>query len=186
MAILKLSAPWEIYYKELNELFKQDEEVHIIYDRDDQIINIYVENEAKADAMYTALPQVKEFGGVTLEINVVPANKTNLRRSRGTTYEDLFYKNPIVNDIVTIDGIMSNPITYIIFEKEVVQYYNDNLGDANGLCSTLYQDIAKRIFCEEDGVFFCTDKNIKLPAFSIPSYTLTTASNASNTCKCNC
>lgn len=162
MAILKLSAPWQIYYKELCALFEQDKEVRIVYDTDEQIISIYVDNAAKADAMYAVLPTVKEFGNVSVEINVIPANKPNLRRTKGTTYEDLFYGNPIVNDIVTLNGIMSNPITYVIFKKEVVQYYNDSLSDAYGMCSTLYQDIAKRVLCEEDGVFFCTD--IKIPS----------------------
>ena len=156
MAVLKLSAPWQIYYKELCLLFEQDEEVRIVYDTDQQIISIYVDNAAKADAMAAALPTEKEFGNVTLTIVVVPANKSNLRRTRGTVYEDLFYKNPIVNDVVTIDGILTNPITYVIFKKEVVQYFNDDLGDAHGMCSTLYQDIAKRIFESENSVHFCT------------------------------
>lgn len=156
MAILKLSAPWQIYYKELCALFEKDKEVGIVYDTDEQIINIYVENAAKADAMYAVLPTEKDFGGVTLRINVVPANKS-LRRSVGAVYEDLFYNNPIVDEIVTLEGIMTNPITYVIFKKEVVQYYNDSLGDAHGMCSTLYQDIAKRVLCEESGVFFCTN-----------------------------
>lgn len=183
MALLKLSAPWEIYYKELNELFKKDKEIYIVYDRDNQEINLYVENEAKADAMYCTLPSVKQFGSTELKINIIPANKTNYRRSKGRTYEDLFYNNPIVDEIVTLDGIMTNPITYVIFKKEVVQYYNDNLGDANGLCSTLYQDIAKRIFEEEEGVYFCTNKEYIFPVLSIPSYTISTASD---TTKCHC
>ena len=159
MAILKLSAPWQIYYKELCELFKFDPEVRIVYDTDEQIINIYVDNTAKAEAMAAVLPTEKDFGGITVLIVVIPANKTNLRRTRGTTYEDLFYKNPIVDDIVTIEGVMTNPITYIIFKKEVVQYYNDSLSDAHGMCSTLYQDIASRVLDAGEGIFFCT--NIK-------------------------
>lgn len=182
MALLKLSAPWQTYYKELNALFGKDKEVHIIYDQDDQIINIYVDNQAKADAMDSALPSVKEFGNVTLEINVIPANKPSLRRSRGTVYEDLFYNNPVVDDIVTIDGIMTNPITYVIFHKEVVQYYNDDLGDAFGQCSTLYQDIAKRVLNEEPGVYYCTNKEEKVSWAKMPSYTITT----SNATACNC
>ena len=180
MAILKLSAPWQIYYKELCELFKFDPEVRIVYDTDEQIINIYVDNAAKADAMYIVLPTEKSFGGVVVKINVVPANKTNLRRTRGTTYEDLFYKNPIVDDIVTIEGVMTNPITYIIFKKEVVQYYNDSLSDAHGLCSTLYQDIAKRVLDADEGIFFCT--NDTMGSFKIP-YTITTSNNSTN-CTC--
>ena len=180
MAILKLSAPWQIYYKELCELFKFDPEVRIVYDTDEQIINLYVDNAAKADAMYIVLPEEKSFGGVVVKINVIPANKTNLRRTRGTTYEDLFYKNPIVDDIVTIEGVMTNPITYVIFKKEVVQYYNDSLSDAHGLCSTLYQDIAKRVLNADEGIFFCT--NNTMGSFKIP-YTITTSNNSTN-CTC--
>ena len=180
MAILKLSAPWQIYYKELCELFKFDPEVRIVYDTDAQIINIYVDNAAKADAMYIVLPTEKSFGSVVVEINVVPANKNKLRRTRGTTYEDLFYKNPIVDDIVTIEGVMTNPITYIIFKKEVVQYYNDSLSDAHGLCSTLYQDIAKRVLDADEGIFFCT--NDTMGCFKIPSSSYTITTSNATTC----
>ena len=181
MAILKLSAPWHIYYKELCELFKKDSEVRIVYDTDEQVISIYVENTAKADAMAAVLPTEKDFGGVTVQINVIPANKAFKKATsvRASLYEDLFRGNPIVDDIVTIEGVMTNPITYVIFSKEVVQYYNDSLADAHGLCSTLYQDIAKRVLDAGEGIFFCTNKTSG--CFKLPSYTITT-SNATTHC----
>ena len=158
MAIVKLSAPWQTYYKELSLLFERDNEVRIIYDTDDQIINIYVDNAVKAEAMAAALPAVKQFGSVELEINIIPSNRVNmLKASKGKGFVDLFKGNSIVDDIVVVDGIMTNSITYVIFKKEVVQYFNDDLGDAHGVCSTLYQDIAKRIFEDHEGVFFCTN-----------------------------
>ena len=157
MAKMNLSAPWYTYYNELCELFKRDKEVHIIYDELDQIINIFVENQAKAEAMEEVLPNVKQFGGIDLEINVIPANKLTLRKSKGSLFKDLFWENPICKDVITVDGVFTNPLTYVIFEKAVVQYYNDNLGDAHGICSTLYQDIAKRVFEEQESVYFCTD-----------------------------
>ena len=186
MALLKLSAPWQIYYKELCALFDKDEEIHIIYDQDDQIINIYVENEAKADALAEMLPTFKHFGSMKITIVIIPANKCNARRSKGSIIEDIFYKNPIVDDIVTIDGVMTNPITYVIFKKEVVQYYNDSLSDAHGMCSTLYQDIAERIFDEHEGIFFCTNTTeaaFKLPSWSIsatPAYTTSSCTYCAN------
>ena len=182
MAILKLSAPWHTYYKELNELFKFDDEIRIVYDTDEQIINIYVENTAKAGAMAAVLPVEKEFGAITVQINVIPANSTfkKVKSVRGSLYEDLFHGNPIVDDIVTIEGVMTNPITYVIFKKEVVQYYNDSLSDAHGLCSTLYQDIAKRVLDADEGFFFCTNNNMGI--FKIP-YTITTSNNSTN-CTC--
>ena len=180
MAILKLSAPWQIYYKELCELFKHDSEVRIVYDTDEQVINIYVENTAKADAMAAVLPMEKEFGAITVQINVIPANPTfkKVKSVRGTIYEDLFRGNPIVDDIVTIEGVMTNPITYVIFKKEVVQYYNDSLSDAHGMCSTLYQDIASRVLDAGEGIFFCTNNTMNIH-YPTPSYTLTTANNIS-------
>ena len=177
MAILKLSAPWHTYYKELNELFKFDDEVRIVYDTDEQIINIYVESTAKADAMAAVLPTEKEFGAITVQINVVPANPTfkKAKSVRGSLYEDLFRGNPIV----TIEGVMTNPITYVIFKKEVVQYYNDSLSDAHGMCSTLYQDIASRVLNAGEGIFFCTNNTMNISC-KIPSYTIT-ASNSYTT-----
>ena len=38
-----------------------------------------------------------------------------------------------------------------------MQYYNDDLGDAYGNCSTLWQDIARRLFEDVLGIFYCTD-----------------------------
>ena len=176
MAVVKLSAPWQTYYKELSLLFEHDDEVRIVYDTDEQVINIYVDNAVKAEAMAAALPTAKEFGTVTLEINIIPSNKrvNMLRASKGMGFVDLFKGNSIVDDVVVVDGIMTNPITYVIFKKEVVQYFNDDLGDAHGICSTLYQDIAKRVFLDYEGVFFCTNTKT-LSSFAYNGCTLTTS-----------
>ena len=181
MALLKLSAPWHVYYKELCALFDEDREVRIVYDTDGQIIDIYVDNQVKADAMTELLPNVKDFGTVQLQINVIPANKTGFRRSKPATFTALFENNPIVNNIFTVD-MMTNTMTYIVFRKEVVQYYNDNLGDANGVCSTLYQDIASRIFEEKEGIYFCTD----IGDINKSSWTVTTIPSYYTTSACTC
>lgn len=59
--------------------------------------------------------------------------------------------------MATVDGIMTNPMTFIVFQNKVVQYWNDDLGDINGNCSTLYQTVAKDVFGDVEGIFFCTD-----------------------------
>jgi len=156
MARLNLSPPWYTYYTELCMLFGQDPEIHIIYDEDEQTIKFYVENDIKAEALTCVLPYTKDYGNVTLKIEIVPANKLLKVKTTGDTFKDLFTNNPIVDDVVIIDNIFVNPITYVIFKKEVVQYFNDDLGDANGFCSTLYQDIAKRVLEPNDGVYYCT------------------------------
>ena len=46
---------------------------------------------------------------------------------------------------------------YVLFKKEVVQYDSDDISDFHGVCSTLYQDLAKEIIGEDEGIYFCTD-----------------------------
>ena len=65
-------------------------------------------------------------------------------------------------------------MTYVVFKKEVVQYFNDSLGDIHGVCSTLMQDIAKDIFEDTEGVYFCTDTENPVPKFTITTGTCST------------
>ena len=51
---------------------------------------------------------------------------------------------------------------YVVFKNCVVQFFNDNLNDAHGLISTLYQDIAEELFRDAilpggGMVAYCTD-----------------------------
>ena len=158
MARFKKSAPWITFYREIAELFKHDDEVKVVYYEDDNRIKIYVENDEKAAALEKVLPVKKVFGNEVLYIEVVAANKTDLG---DITVGDLWYTiadgNAAFDSIQIFGGVFN--VTYVVFAKKVVQYFDDNLGDVNGKCSTLYQDIAKDVFEPQEGVFFCTNSN---------------------------
>ena len=152
MKFNKLS-PWETYYNEINAMFKWDKDVQVVFNEAARQIVIYVENDAKASALAELLPKKKEFGTVELEIEVVPADEFITAEN---IYDMAFRGNPAVADIITTTGVFK--ATYIVFKCEVVQYFDDNIGDIFGNCSTLYQDIAKNIFNQKEGVFYCTDR----------------------------
>ena len=158
MAILKLSAPQYIFYNKLNAFFKNDPEVNVVYDEDDSIIKIFVNNSTKATALSQILPTEKEFGNVLLRIEVIPANKF-LSAPIADIYTAAFTGNPALSFVKTFRGLYNNPMTFVVFAKEVVQYFTDSLGDYFGQESTLYQNIAKDIFVECEGVYYCTDKD---------------------------
>ena len=149
-------SPWIGYYKEIKSLFQEDSTVKVKYDDSKNTIKLYVEDEEKADALAQLLPNRKVFGNITVNIDVIPANKVE------TPKIDLFRKafdgNGAVAYIETVDNVSSNAFHFVVFQPEIVQYYNDDLSDINGLRSTLYQDIAKEIFGEREGIYFCTDK----------------------------
>lgn len=157
MAIVNLSAPWVRFYKELQELFRGDNGIHVIYDEDQCEIRLYVDDSTKAYALSQLLPSEKEFGNVKLYINVIPGNKVFMATRKTNLFEIVFADNDALSYIRTVSGVMTNDITYIVFVRKVVQYFDDNLGDAHGVCSTLYQEIAKDVFGEHEGIFFCTD-----------------------------
>lgn len=158
MAIIKKSAPWVTYYREVDALFKKDEEVFVVLDEENVELRIYVNNQYKASAIQYIMPTEKEFGNVILKIEVIPANGMKIRNVDETNILDIvcdaFREN---NAVYMVTGVRSMfDLIYVIFRKEVVQYFDDNLGDINGNCSTLYEVIARDIF-RDVGVKYCTD-----------------------------
>lgn len=158
MPIIKKSAPWVTYYREVDELFKKDKEVFVVLDEENVELKIYVNNQSKASAIQYLLPTEKEFGNVILKIEVIPANGMKMRNVDEASILDIACEAFRDNDAVyTVTGVRSMfDLIYVIFRKEVVQYFDDNLGDINGNCSTLYEVIARDVF-RDVGVKYCTD-----------------------------
>lgn len=146
---LKLSPPWEIYRKQITILFDQDPEIEIKYDADNYTLKLYVDNYKKAFAISEILPMEKSFGNILFKTQVIPSNSLSLS---AYTITSAFSENPIVNYI----GIENDKL-FVVFKNKVVQYFNDNICDANRVESTLYQNIADNVLINREGIFFCTD-----------------------------
>jgi len=154
MAKLCLSSPWNIYYNKINAFFMRDPEVNVIFDEENYKIKLYVSNEKKAAALSKILVSQREFGNITLDIEVIPPNGT-LKNTTKADLADAFTNNGALYDIEEVGGFGFSAI-YVIFQKEVVQYFTDDLGSYYGKASTLYEDIAREIFDVDTGIFFCT------------------------------
>ena len=152
---VKLSAPWFTYYREIDAMFSKDPDVRVEFNEESKIIKMYVNGQEKAEAIAQILPPVKEFGNVAVEVQVIPANK--LESSKSDLFRIAFEGNPILVDVVDVpDQIL--PVSYVVFKKEVVQFFDDNLSDIYGNKTTLYQEIAKDIFVDTQRIFFCTEE----------------------------
>ena len=149
-----LSPPWVTLYHMISKLFEYDQEVKVEQDEETYAINLYVEDQRKADALTKLLPASKEYGNVTVAINVIPANVEE--PSKILLFQDAFEGNEAVSCFYTGCGPCKD-INYIAFDPIVVQFFNDQLDDVNGLKTTLYADIAKEVFGQQDGIYFCTD-----------------------------
>ena len=160
---IQLSPPWITFYKKVNELFKQDEEVKVAYDDAGKTLSLKVKKYEKAEALKKLLPKEKTFGHVTIkiEVNYIPDNAEKI----DDLYKEAFADNPAFKYTFTFNT-GTNTITYVVFEKEVVQFWNDDMSDPHGVTSTLYEEIARDLFGGRDGVIFSTDseKNNNWPA----------------------
>lgn len=161
MAKLKLSPPWIAYYHEINELFRKDPSVNVTYDEDAMAINLYVTDPVKADALAQILPTEKNFGSISLKINVIPANDVPgwpiTYAHFSSIYEAALSGNDAFSYLRMVPWDENKSFTYIVFVREVVQYFNDDISDLFGAVSTLYEDLARDVFIDKEGVYFCTD-----------------------------
>lgn len=151
---LKLSKPWVTYYREVYALFDEDPEVAVTYNDESTTLRLYVDNSIKADAIRKLLPEEKSFGNVSLKILVIPSNDDDTKES---LFRHAFSGNPILSQIQTVDGVVSNSLTYVVFDPSIIQFWNDDLSDLNGVRTMLPHDVAKEVFGEQDGVFLCVD-----------------------------
>lgn len=168
MAKVNLVAPWDEYYNEMVAFFAEDPDVTILYDSEVKNIKVLVQDPAEAEALTHLLNSEVDFGGVKLLITVVPANEviSEIKRcfsnaNNEENYTTLYQRSLMYNNLYaytkTIENLMGVNALFIVFKKKVIQYYNDNLGDLNGMKSTLAENIARDIFIPHNGVFFCTD-----------------------------
>ena len=153
----KLAPPWVGYANKFNQMFGKDPQLHIKFDDVNCKLKVCVDSQKKYEALKELLPSKVSFGNVDMYIDLIPSNAMVGKSDIASLFADAFEDNPVLQDIIEIPGVFTNKLTYIVFKKEVVQYWNDNLGDPHGLVSTLYQDIAKDIFVGVDGVNYCTD-----------------------------
>ena len=163
MGKLKLGSPWQEFGKKLNALFGKDPDITVgeVYKIDDGEtdygIDIEVRSHRKAVALDRVLPKKREFGLVTLGITVFDEENANGGADAVQIYSDVFDGNPLVEGIEEADDFTGAHHGYVLFKPEVVQFFNDDLGDLNGNWNGLAQDIAREVFRDEcRGIHFCT------------------------------
>ena len=151
-----LCPPWVEYFNKLKCMFGDDPDIHMEQQFNGNIMLI-VNDMVKMEALSKLLPGEKAFGNKVCKIMVTRVNEETsplalLRRALAG--------NPHFVRTVRPDGMLDRPFNFIVFEKGVAQYYNDNLGDVKGCRSLLYSDLASEIFGDavtDPTIRFCTD-----------------------------
>ena len=158
---VNLSPPWVTYANEVNAMFRDDFDVDVRTSDDNCTIKLYVKKADKAAALTKLLKSVATFGNIIVGIVVIPANNdTTIDVDNMKTvdlYKVAFKDNPALEEIVEKSEGLPFAMNYVVFRNQVVQFYNEDLSDPLGMCSTLYQTIADHIFNRDlYPIFFST------------------------------
>ena len=151
----RLCPPWIEYVSKVKKLFERDKDIKVDYREQDNTLILFADSEIKYEALTHLFPESKDFGGTKLNIMIKPANDSDI--DVRSYIKQLFFGNEAVANIEDVPQVMTNPLTYISFKKEVIQFWNDNLGDPHGYKSMLMEDIARDVLEYQDGILFCTD-----------------------------
>lgn len=158
---LKLSPPWITFINKVQALLDGDPEIAINVDSEERSLIVATNNGDKAAALLKLLPSEKTWGNITWTIGVDGPVSNRAFTSNKELFDTAFSKNPAYAYSVAPaqDGYYYIDFTYVVFKNCVVQFFNDNLNDAFGNISTLYQEIAADVFDEQTpvGVHYCTD-----------------------------
>lgn len=158
----KLSPPWYTIRNKINALFERDEQVTVgdlkVSNEGSYTLEIKSTNAIKLRAIEKIMKHEFDFGNVKLYVNFIYPND---RDEDTVTSDDIrvaFMNNTILSDVVDAP-FGPNPEemhVYVLFEKSVVQFYNDDISDLFGNYNGLAADIASEVFNEEDNIHYNT------------------------------
>ena len=157
-----LQSPWVTLYNKICAMFERDSDISIepIFQNADGIYEIRLSSDhtVKLKAIEKILKNEFEFGNVKVVVKFI---YTATEDDTITThdYEVAFSGNDIFSSIQTIENPWQINASYVIFSKEVIQFYNDDLTDIYGNYNGLAEDIARDIFKDSSlPIYFCTSE----------------------------
>lgn len=155
---VKLSAPWETIQHMVAALLAPDTEVEVtelsetskgVYSFD-----VISKNGKKIAALEKVIKNTFNVGNVTVNVNFIHEREED--EVTAQDFLDAFEGNSNFVTVADASKGLFN-ISYVIFAKEILQFFNDDLSDINGNMSIIVADAAKNVCNITDGMSFCTD-----------------------------
>ena len=138
----KLAPPWATWAREVTALFEHDEEVTVEIDEDAPSVAIRVTSAIKADALAQIVPTEMQFGNVTLDVAVIPANSDVTDEQ---VWRWAFDGNPALACTDVEEMPDGTPVTFAMFAPECAQWFADDLTNPLGLQTKTYEQIARDV-----------------------------------------
>lgn len=163
---LGLQSPWYTLYNKIVAIFGNDEELTISNISETKstadakatyTITISSSNAVKLQAIEKILKHEFPMGNIVVKIEFVYEESDNVNIT-AADFKNAFSGNPIMSAIKTIETPWKSEMTFVMFKREVIQFYNDDITDIYGNFNGLAEDIARELFnSPTDVISYCTD-----------------------------
>lgn len=151
---LTLSPPWYTYHHKVMALFGSDPDIRV---RDLEKVSdneysymMLIGSQDKAEAIKKILPGEVPIGDVTVRAAILGPDEDGENSAEEiASVCDLFRKaftgNPHFSRVVTVRYPPGMVLNYCVLKKEIIQFWNDDLSDINGVCSMITSELAREI-----------------------------------------
>ena len=145
------ASPWVVFARKVESLYQYDDEVAVEFDSNVPKLTLLVENSVKAASMSKIIGTKREFGNVTLEIEIVPAND---EPTISQVIRQAFDGNPVLSNVIEVDdhGGMD---TFALFAPAIAQFRSDDISSPYGITTMTYEQIARDVL--DVNAFISTD-----------------------------
>ena len=146
----QLSPPWYTYANMLKAVFEKDElvEVSDLEKNEDEngeyTITLTCKTERKCEALKKVLKTSVNFGKVTVVVNLTVEDDAVISE-KAQIFDDAFTGNPLYHGVVAVKTPWGVDDNYAVFDKGVIQFYNDDLSDLYNNYTAVVADVVKEI-----------------------------------------
>ena len=161
MTNVGIQSPWVTTYGKIRALFENDSDLKISKLSGDHegvyTFAITSGNVTKLTAIEKILKKEFVFGNVTLQVKFIYDDPVD-DQITANDFRNAFNGNTIVRDVKTVKNPFGTEQTFVMFGKDVIQFYNDDISDLYGNFNGLSEDIAREVFNPTDAsINFMTD-----------------------------
>ena len=162
--LIKLSPPWHTFFNFVKHSVGNDRCVEVcdmkeISERE-FLIQVDVKDRSRAIAMATILAPCKNFGNIDVRVEVShcgrivrPNDRCLNVRSLVRMFEEAFCTNNYFENVEAVKMFEAD-IIFPVFEKSVIQFFNDDISDLysnfNGVAADVFAEVLN---LEINGIF---------------------------------
>lgn len=155
-----LTPYWYTYRNQLAALFESDDEIAVYdlvkgEDKGQYILKIETSSEAKFKVLKKVIKPEVHFGNIYVTAEISYKDDTDDHIFTANDFNILFKGNSLFNR-VELAEVMGGQQSFVIFEPQIIQFYNDDIGDYCGNYNETVENTAKAVLNKPRGTFFCT------------------------------